>query len=57
MEKNGYPADNSEKTVFMKRRGDDFIIHSLFVDGMMHIPTCDALKQAWEYNAIHGEIQ
>jgi hypothetical protein len=29
----------------MKRQGDDFIIHGLFVDDMMHVPTCDALKQ------------
>ncbi len=33
---------NSEKTIFMKRDGDDFIIHGLFVDDMMHIPTCDS---------------
>jgi hypothetical protein len=45
MEKNGYPEVNSEKTIFMKRQGDDFIIHSMFVDDMIHIPTCDALKQ------------
>ena len=45
MEKNGYPAVNSEKTIFMKRNGDDFIIHSLFVDDMMHVPTCERLKQ------------
>ena len=45
MEKNGYPAVNSEKTIFMKWQGDDFIIHGLFVDDMMHIPTCDKLKQ------------
>ena len=45
MEKNGYPAVNSEKTIFMKRDGDDrFIIHGLFVDDMMHVPTCDRLK-------------
>jgi hypothetical protein len=29
----------------MIRQGDDFIIHGLFADDMMHIPTCDALKQ------------
>ncbi len=29
----------------MKRQGNDLIIHGLFVDDMMHIPTCDALKQ------------
>ena len=45
MEKNGYPAVNSEKTIFMKRDGDDFIIHGLFVDDMMHVPTCERLKQ------------
>ena len=45
MEKNGYPAVNSEKTIFMKWQGDDFIIHGLFVDDMIYIPTCDKLKQ------------
>jgi hypothetical protein len=45
MEKNGYPAVNSEKTIFMKCQGDDFIIHCLFVDDMMYIPTYDARKQ------------
>ncbi len=44
MEKNGYPAMNSEKTIFMKCDGDEFIIHGLFVDDMMHVPTCDKLK-------------
>ena len=44
MEKNGYPAVNSEKTILMKRDGDDLIIHSLSVDGMMHVPTCKRLK-------------
>ncbi len=29
----------------MKRDGDEFIIHGLFVDDMMHVPTCDKLKQ------------
>jgi hypothetical protein len=45
MEKNGYPAVNSEKTIFMKRDGSDFIIHGLFVDAMMHVPTCERLKK------------
>ena len=44
MEQNGYPAVNSEKTIFMKREGSDFIIHGLFVDDMMHVPTCDRLR-------------
>ncbi len=45
MEKNSYPEVNSDKTIFVKCQGDYFIIHSLFVDDMMHVPTCDALKQ------------
>jgi hypothetical protein len=45
MEANGYPAVNSEKTIFMKRVYDDFIIHGLFVDDRMHIPTNDALRE------------
>ena len=44
MEQHGYPEVNSEKTIFMKRQGADFIMHWLFVDDMMHIPTCDRLK-------------
>ena len=43
MEQNEYPAVNSEKTVFMKRQDSDFSIHGLFVDDMMHVPTCDKL--------------
>ena len=43
MEQN-YPAVNSEKTIFMKRQGSDFIMHCLFVDDMMHVPTCDKLR-------------
>ena len=43
MESNGYPAVNREKTIFMKRVDDDFIIHGLFVDDMMHIPTNESL--------------
>ncbi len=30
MEQNGYSAVNSEKTIFMKRKGDEYIIHGLF---------------------------
>ena len=41
MEQNGYPAVNSEKTIFMKGQGSDFIMHGLFVDDMMHVPSCD----------------
>jgi hypothetical protein len=39
MEENGYPAVKSEKTIFMKRTGDDFIIHGLLVDDIKSIPT------------------
>jgi hypothetical protein len=45
MEKNGHLAVNSVKTIFMKRQGDDFIMHCLFVDDMMDVPTSDALKK------------
>ncbi len=31
MEQNGYPAVNSEKTIFMKRQKPAFIVHGLFV--------------------------
>ena len=44
MEQHGYPAVNSEKTIFMKRQGIDLIMHGLFVDNMMHVPTCDKLR-------------
>ena len=43
MESHGYPAVNSEKIIFMKCVGGDFIMHGLFVDDMMHAPTCDKL--------------
>jgi hypothetical protein len=34
----GYQAVNSEKTSFMKRTGDDLIIHGLFVDDIKSVP-------------------
>ncbi len=34
----GYPAINSEKTMFMKWDGVDFILNRLFVDAMSTIP-------------------
>jgi hypothetical protein len=37
IERNGYAAVNSEKTIFMKRSGSEYIVHGLFVDDMMHI--------------------
>ncbi len=39
MERNKYHAVNSEKTIFTKRYSNDFIIHGLFVDDMMHVTT------------------
>jgi hypothetical protein len=54
MEKNGYPAVNSEKTIFMKRQGNDFILHCLFVDDMMHVPTSDPLKHEFMGKYIRG---
>ena len=45
MEKNGYPAVNSEKTIFMRREGKDFNLHGLFVDDMMHTSTSTRLKE------------
>jgi hypothetical protein len=44
MEQNGYSAVYSEKTIFMKHKDDEYIIHGLFVDDMMHIYSCDAVK-------------
>jgi hypothetical protein len=42
---NGYLAVYSEKTIFKKTTGSDYIIHGLFVDDMMHISSCDELKK------------
>jgi hypothetical protein len=39
MESHAYMAVNSEKTMFMKWEGSDFIIHGLFVDDMAHAST------------------
>ncbi len=43
-EKKGYPAIKSEKTIIMKREGEHFIIHGLFVDDMMHTTASTKLK-------------
>ena len=51
MENNGYEAINSEKAIFMKRKGAEYIIHGLFVDDMMHIYSCDAMKD--EFLALY----
>jgi uncharacterized membrane protein len=36
---------NSEKTIFMKRDGGDWIIHGLYVDEMIYTSTSDTLKK------------
>jgi hypothetical protein len=41
---NGYLAVNSEKTIFKKTKGSEYIIHGLF-DDMMLISSCDELKK------------
>ena len=52
MEGRGYLAVNSEKTIFMKRTGEDGVIHWLYVDDMIHAATSKKLKQEFiqEYN-------
>ncbi len=51
MENNGCEAINSEKTIFIKHKGAEYIIHGLFVDDMMHIYSCDAMKD--EFLALY----
>jgi hypothetical protein len=53
MEENGYPAVNSEKTIFMKQTGDDFIIYGLFVDDIKSVPTKNALLD--EFIAMYSK--
>jgi hypothetical protein len=69
MERNGYAAVNSEKTIFMKHSGSKHIIHGLFVDDIMHIysvPSCRyahivqqgtnhvEVEDAEDYGSLHG---
>ena len=62
MEENGYPAVNSEKKIFMKRTGDDFIIHGLFVDDIKSVTTKKALldeflaKYSKEFEITGGQL-
>jgi len=51
MENNGYEAVNSEKTIFMKHKGAEYVIHRLFIDDMMHIYSCDEMKD--EFLALY----
>jgi hypothetical protein len=39
-----YAAVNSSETIFIKHSGSENIIHGLLVDDMMHIYSCDAIK-------------
>ena len=48
MEEHEYLAVNSEKTMFMKWDGNDFILHGTFVDDFATIPTSDKLKEEFE---------
>jgi hypothetical protein len=41
----GESSLNSEKTIFMKRIGDDWIMHGLYVDDMIHMSTSEEMKQ------------
>ena len=41
-----YEPANSEQTIFVKKDGKDFIIHSLFVDDMQHASTSE--KKLWQ---------
>jgi hypothetical protein len=43
MEDHGILAINSEKTIFMKREGEEWIMHGLFLDDMIHAATNDNL--------------
>ena len=45
MESHGYLAVNSEKTMFMKRKRREWIMHGLFIDDMAHASTCPKLKK------------
>ena len=51
MENNGYGAINNEKTIFMKHKGAEYIIHCLFVDDMIQIYSCNAMKD--EFLALY----
>ena len=53
MEDHGYLAIYSEKTIFMKREGEEWIMHGLFVDDMIYAATNDNLLDQFirEYKA------
>ncbi len=45
MENHGYVAVNSEKTIFMKQKNGEWIMHGIFVDNMIHASTSEELKR------------
>ena len=48
-----YEAINSEKTIFIKRDGDDFIIHAIFVDDLKSITANKRLMD--EFLELYGK--
>jgi hypothetical protein len=48
MEEHQYFQVNSEKIIFIKSDGDDFILHGKFVDDFASIPTSKTLKLEFE---------
>jgi hypothetical protein len=56
MDNNEYEAMNSlsEKTIFMKHKGAEYILHGLFVDYVMHIYSCEAMKD--EFLALYKRM-
>ena len=43
MENKEYCAVNSEKTIFMKHDGKEFILHEIYIDDMSPVPTAKYL--------------
>jgi hypothetical protein len=56
MEDHDYVAVNSEKTIFMKRVLEDWIMHGLFVDEMVHASTSDDLTTQRQFIEPDREI-
>jgi hypothetical protein len=58
----GYLAINSEKTIFMKREGEEWIMHGLFVDYVIHVATNDKLLDHFmreykaDFNITHEDV-
>ena len=59
MEENGYLPANDEKTIFRKEEANgDSIVHGLFVDDMMHIPsTKRMMKEFLDLSRYNKEFQ